>query len=301
MPADLYRDPTLGLRARLVDLVARIRERLAEVTDDFWRTLDDAAEERLDAMHGAMERVAECEELSLDTMARAEADLTTGLDELVQLIARIPTVEEEWRSLPDEVDDPPAAPEPWPLALPTFEERTALEKSLVALVRDRDREATVERDGQRSWVARFRDRDAPFSLRATAYTGGNGVISEVAMCLVTSVPRAAPALFVQHESLLNAFGKVLGVRHEVEVGEPSFDGLFLIEGTQETAALVLPPKVRALLLALARFDVPTLEIDPPRREASIRWRFEPAPAALDAAVRVLASIREVDARVRLKK
>lgn len=59
--------------------------------------------------------------------------------------------------------------------------------------------------------------------------------------------------------------------------------------------------MRALLLALARFDVPTLEIAPPERVASLRWQFEPAPPALDAAVRVLASIREADAHVRFSR
>ena len=167
-----------------------------------------------------------------------------------------------------------------------------MERKLVATVRDRDRHATVIKDGARTCIARFRDKDAPFALRATAYTNGNGQIAEVGMTLVTSVPRAMPRLLVRHETLVLSVGKVLGLKHEIEVGEPSFDGLFLIEGAPEAVTRLLVPPVRMQLMALSRFDIPTLEIDPPRRLASIRWRFEPQPRALDAAVRVLAAMRE---------
>ena len=71
-------------------------------------------------------------------------------------------------------------------------------------------------------------------------------------------------------------------------------------GAKEAALRLLSPNVRGQLLALSRFDVPTLEIDPPRRLASLAWRFAPAPKALDAAVRVLASIRETHAEVRFR-
>ena len=82
---------------------------------------------------------------------------------------------------------------------------------------------------------------------------------------------------------------------------PSFDGLFVIEGTRAAAALFLPPAVRAQLLALSRFDVPTLHMNPTSRTASLAWRFEPAPKALDAAVRVLArGSREQTASVPLQ-
>ena len=44
--------------------------------------------------------------------------------------------------------------------------------------------------------------------------------------------------------------------------------------------------------ALARFDVPTLDVSPAQGVAQLRWDFEPTPRALDAAIRVLTSIRE---------
>jgi hypothetical protein len=106
-------------------------------------------------------------------------------------------------------------------------------------------------------LARFRDRGAPFALRATLYAQGNGQVSEVAMWLVTSIPRALPRLVVRHETLVLSVGKKLGLKREVEVGDTSFDGLFLIEGTKEAADRYLGTAVRAQLLALSRFDIPT--------------------------------------------
>ena len=98
-----------------------------------------------------------------------------------------------------------------------------------------------------------------------------------------------------------SFGKALGMKHEITVGDTSFDGLFLIEGSRVAARRFLVPNIRSLLLDLARFDVPTLEVDPPSRIASLRWRFEPAPKALDAALRILAFIRDAHTEVHFRK
>jgi hypothetical protein len=298
MAADLYRDAQVGIRARLAELEARIREREAEVTPAFWESLDDDVRERLLSEREGVELVEPAS--SFEDLARAEQLLAAYLDELERLIARLPVMEEEWHALPDDVEAPPARRDPWPLGGPSREEWATMLRAFTATVRDRDREAVVVKDGARTCVAKFREREAPFALRATAYTNGNGQIAEVAMVLVTSVPRAMPRLLVRHETLVLSVGKALGLKHEVEVGEPSFDGLFLIEGAQDVVARLLVPATRAQLLALSRFDVPTLEVDPPRRTASLRWRFEPAAKALDAAIRVLAAIRETPPDLRFR-
>jgi hypothetical protein len=301
MPADLYRDASLGIRARLGELESRIREREAEVTDAFWASLDPDVRERLRTMRPLVAKSHAT--WSLEDLARAEGRLAAYLDELETLIARLPAIEAEWQEMPESVGDPPPPRESGVLHLPSEDERDTLRRAFIAVVRERDRDAVVEgaRSGSgRSLLARFRHQDAPYALRATAYTNGSGQIAEVAMWLVTSVPRATPRLVVRHESLVMAFGKALGIKHEVDVGDPSFDGLFLVEGGKEAALRLLSKNVRGQLMALARFDVPTLEIDPPSRTASVRWRFEPQAKALDCAVRVLASIRETPPVVRFR-
>lgn len=55
----------------------------------------------------------------------------------------------------------------------------------------------------------------------------------------------------------------------MDVGEASFDGLFTV--------------------------------DPPARRATVRWRFEPAARALDAAVRILSFVRKAPPYLKFRK
>lgn len=296
MRADLYRDVHVGIRARLADLDARIRERERELTDAFWTNLEPYVRERLSDLRKALELVgAE----SLDALARAEVLLSAYAAELDRWLARAPSLEEEWLEVPDDVDDPPPVPESGPELCET--DGRAFLRSFDAAIREAASDVEIAADGWWSCIARFRRRDAPFVLRASAMPAKNGQLRDVAMQLVTSVPRATPPLVVRHESLFAAVTKAMGWRHEVEVGDASFDGLFLIQGATNDVRRFLVPKVRTFLLSLAHFDVPTLEIDPPRRTASLSWFFEPAATAIDTAVRTLAMIRETPATISFRR
>jgi hypothetical protein len=294
---DLYRDALLGVRARVVELIARISEREAQVTRAFWETLPGEVREELAVLRAARDHVAA---VSLADLADAEGKLAAYLEQLDRLITDLPTMEAEWTQLPDEVDDPPPPRFSLLEGFATPGEADEVHRAFTAMVRERSADATVHGDSP-SFVARFRDRGAPFALRATIDTNGNGQVAEVAMFLVTSIPRALPRLVVRHESLVLSIGRALGLTYEIEVGDPSFDGLFLIEGSRAAADLYLVPAVRGYLLALSRFDVPTLDVDPERRTASLRWRFEPAPKALEAAVRILRAVRETPPSVHFRK
>lgn len=294
--SDLYRDALLGVRARVVELIARIDDREAEVTDAFWETLDPDMRDELASLRAARELVGTH---SLAELARAEGMLAAYVDQVDRLIAELPTMEAEWTEVPDDVQDPPPPRFSLLEGFATNDEACEVQRAFTAMVRARSPDAIVRGDSP-SYLARFRDRECPFALRATINTNGNGQVAEVAMFLVTSIPRALPRLVVRHESLVLSVSRVLGLTHEIEVGDPSFDGLFLIEGTRSAAALFLVPAVRVQLLLLSRFDVPTLDIDPEARLASLRWQFEPAPKALDAAVRVLRAVRETPPSVRFR-
>lgn len=291
MPAHLYRDAFVGIRARLTDLDVRIREREALLTKAFWNHLEPYVRERLDELRAGVELIGSH---SLDELARAEGLLTAYLDELDSWIARAPALEEAWLEVPTDVEDPPPLSEPqaWRTRLSPTDGRDFVRAFDVA-VHETANEVEIIQEDSWSCLARFRRRNAPFSLRASAVATDAGKLSAVSMQLVTSVARATPRLTVKHESLLAAVGKAMGLRQEVEIGDASFDGLFLIQGAKEDAIRFLVPKVRSFLMALARFDVPTLEIEPARRIASLAWCFEPVGDAIDAAVRTLAMIREM--------
>jgi hypothetical protein len=170
VPLDLYRDAQLGLRARLRELEARIREREGEVADAFWSSLDPRERDRLASMREAIDVLGDESAISHEQLARAETLAAHYLDELERIIAQLPSLEEEWRELPDEVPDPPQSTHLLDATL-VASERAALERSFAATVRDRDRDAEVLTDG-RSYLAHFRDHGAPFTLRATKHTRG---------------------------------------------------------------------------------------------------------------------------------
>jgi len=298
MSADLYRDAYVGIRARLVDLDARIRERETLLTEAFWTSIEPYLRERLAELRSALELIgAE----SLDKLSRAEVLLSAYADELDAWIARAPALEEEWLEVPAEVDDPPRIAKSGPLL--STADGDAFVRSFNEIVREATRNIAVEVETEGWWscVARFRHREAPFVLRASALPTESGKLAEVSMQLVTSVARATPRLVVKHEALFAAVAKAMGWRHEVEVGDASFDGLFVIQGARIDAEHFLVPKVRGFLLALARFDVPTLEIDPAKRTASLSWCFEPVGSAIDAAVRALTMIREIPSSIAFRR
>lgn len=298
MSADLYRDVHVGIRARLIDLAARIRERETLLTEAFWTSLEPYLRERLAELRSALELIgAE----SLDKLSRAEVLLSAYVDELDVFIARAPALEEEWLEVPAEVGDPPRVAESGPRL--SAADGGAFVRAFDETVRETTKSDAIEVETEGWWscVARFRHRGAPFVLRASALPTERGKLAEVSMQLVTSVARATPRLVVKHEGLFAAVAKAMGLRHEVEVGDASFDGLFVIQGARNDAEHFLVPKVRGFLLTLARFDVPTLEIDPTKRTASLSWRFEPVGSAIDAAVRALTMIRAIPSSIAFRR
>jgi hypothetical protein len=299
MSDDFYRDALIGIRARIGELDARIQDREAEVTEEFWENLSPETREQLASLRMGRELIAAD---THEELARGEGMLTAYLAELDRLIGDLPDIEASWAELPQDVPDPPEVRLGFNFddLGPTDEADREAVRNLTAIVRARASDAEVIGESP-MYIARFREHGIPFSLRAVLYTQGNRELAEVAMCLVTSIPRALPSLVVRHESLVLSIGKVLGLKHEVEVGDPSFDGLFLIEGTKAAADMFLVREVRTQLLALSRFDIPTLQVDPKARIASLQWRYEPAAKALDAAVRVLTAVRETPPSLHFRK
>ena len=291
-----YRDAHVGLRARLGDLEARIRAREAELTPAFWTSLDPYVRERLQHARAALAHIRSD---SLAVLSEAEARLSAYAEELDGWVNRAPQLAERWREIPDDIEDPPVPRlSGLPLA-PAPSSEYAVQ--FRAAVREVATDAELLRTSPRCMVARFRSRGAPFVLRAMAKATWNGQLRESGMQLLTTVARATPKLIVKHESLFVAVRKTMSLWRDVETGDASFDGLFVVDGEESDAQRVLIPKVRAALLALARFDVPTLRIEPSRCEASLSWSFEPAAKAITAAIRALVGIREIPATVSFRR
>lgn len=292
MPANHYRDAHVGIRARLRELEARILELETRFTDAFWTNLEPYVCERMRDLRAGLDLVSTS---SFEGLARAEALLSAYVGELELWIARTPALEEAWLERPGDVDDPPPIAPRGPRL--SNESSREFVRAFTMHVQETTNNVEIVEESFWSCLARFRHRDAPFVLRASALPTERGQIGEVAMHLVTSVARATPRLLVKHESLCAAVRKLFCPQHDVEVGDASFDGLFLVKGARHDVRRFLNPEVRTPLMALARFDVPTLEIDPQRQTASLSWFFEPAVRAIRAAVRTLIAIRETPATI----
>ena len=295
MAAELYRDANLGIRARAEELVVRIREREGQLTEAVWDNVAKDVLARKGDTIEALDLLHAGKDLSFEEVARIEGELSAWVEELDRMIDAMPAMEAEWGICPDDVADPPlpktAAVLGYPEAL--AELRTMFE----SIVHARHPLATFGRTNAASFVARFRERDTPISMRATALWASELGVQEVQMSMQTSVRRSMPRLSLRHETFFITFSKAFGVRQEIEIGEPSFDGLFLIQGDARAAKAFLTPTTRALLLGLARFDVPTLEIDPPARIARISWQFEPHTKAFENALKVLLAVRDLESEV----
>ena len=154
------------------------------------------------------------------------------------------------------------------------------------MVRERARDAEIVEREPGCILHVSATEAAPFALRATLYTQGNGQVAEVAMWLVTSIPRALPRLVVRHETpraVRSARRSGSSTRSRSASRRSTACSSSRARRRQRTSSSAA--RCSAQLLALSRFDIPTLDVDPTARTASLRWRFEPAPKALDAAVR----------------
>ena len=283
----VYRVANEALRDRAEDLwfVALARE--ARIRPRLRASLPDAVRARLDALRRGARRARTAVDLEAALIAYCEA-----LDEVIALA---PTIEAELLALDDEPAHPApdrrraSRPQPRGRALPP------LGVELARILRHRDPSAVVEPLGARAQRARFRVGGVPFAAVAELRPDARD-LDEVAFAVATSVRRGTPPLRLGPEGFWHGVGKALRIQHDLEVGDPSFDDLFLVEGTGESIRL-LGREARAALMRLARFDVPRLLVE--AGAATVRWCFEPAGAAVDAAVALLAAVRSVPCRISL--
>jgi hypothetical protein len=133
-----------------------------------------------------------------------------------------------------------------------------------------------------------RAHDAPVCLivEVPPFRGTRG--DAVEMRAATHVALAVPRVELSPESMLG---------HDIEVGDPTFDGLFDVVASPEDARRVLVAEVRAALVRLAWHDVPTVAIGD--GHAEIAWTYEPTRDAIEDASRALAALRKLDVDARL--
>ena len=116
---------------------------------------------------------------------------------------------------------------------------------------------------------------------------------------VTSVSRGTAKLRLRPEGWSDALFVFAHLKRESTVGDPTFDGYFFVEADPAVVRVLLHPEVRAALLTIAREDIPVLEVG--GGVATLRWRFEPTDASVEAAVTILRALRAAPPTVPLRR
>lgn len=302
-----YRDANAALRGRLAEISLQVQQIRGQLSEAYWSAFDAETRERaarLDALSKAS-----FADLALDAMTAAEQQLTSYLRELQERVQRLPELEASWwQALPDDVQAPIEQRKFWSMGWQMAWSAREIEKAFLQLVRSLDPEAQLSKTSH-SLEARYRRDGAPFFWRLSASINKNGEPMELASELTTSVRRSLPSLTLQSESFASTITKAVGLRRELEVGELSFDGQFLINGDRslpaeqqrEQVMPLLDAPLRAAILALAKFDVPSLSLEPSVPRAVLRWRYpELDPRVHALAEAILLQLREHPGTVQLR-
>ncbi len=310
MSGDAYRDDLEALFARVTDRHARVLELESR--------FDLSALERIDEQeHARLARKARAA-LSLDfrphgpagppsraELELLEADLISYESDLEALAARAAELELLARK-------PSGAPQPPALRRPrrprgsfhgavldeAFDFGESLRKTL-GFVRDFESHWEVRPEpsvlpGRAVLRARFVDGETPVAL-AVEITP-ESILARYHMTLATTVARAMPTVLAlpRTEILARALGFLRRKSHdlgpEVKTGDESFDATFAMRC--RSPSFELGGIVRRAMLALARFDVPTLRVT--SSEATLHYEYDPEPEPLRHALDVLSGLRSTE-------
>ncbi len=296
----MYRDPLEGVRSRVRDLDASILTLEARFTPAYHQHLPADRAARLSSFRDAAQAVRGSD---LAALRATEQVLTDYRDALEEAIAFAP----ELFAWLDAFPDAPAELEP--LGNPNLgamdrvvagafveEKMTEMERQLQGALKALGVSAPLTRLGQLASRARLQIKGVPFALAADLNFRGNYNIDPV-LRLSTTVRRGLPRTDLSPEMWRHAFCKALGLRRDRATGDFSFDSRFLVDVAEEAELDFLDGDVRAALLRLAYYDVPSLRID--AGQALLQWSFDPEEGPVRAAVDVLTALRRAQVSLTL--
>ncbi len=281
----VYRDDLGALRMQArqrIDALTVTEETLCPL---FWETLDPAEISALPALRKGVER-------SPDGLDREGIDrLFASLDGIERIVYgaldRLPSVESLWNApaaMPDAL--PTHAERLWPIIGFAESHYESLAAEWRALLRTRDREATLEReDDEYTWrgVLRVEGVGVRALWEPMARNANNN--AEDWITLGVSMPRATARLRLRPRGWSDDLLGVIGVRGGEKIHDEQFDGYFVVEATPEASGGLLPAEVKKGLLEISQEDVPLVEVN--AGYALVRWTFAPSARSVGGALRAL--------------
>lgn len=296
MSGGAYRDEGTGLAARLVGLRDDVDRSEKRLPPPAWRYLPASVALDLERLRAAVPREPPT---TMDAAQALEAALEAYKARLVVAIEAAREIEPRVGVAPDSA--PALEPNHGFGPLARFAEAAsrfgiggwlarldATFRDFEAIVSRRFPDARFDAPCASARRAMVRAGGAPicFLIEVPPFRGGGS--DSVELRAATHVALAVPRIELTPESLMG---------RDIEVGDPTFDGLFDVLASPDDAQRVLVAEVRSALVRLAWHDVPTVAIGDGRAE--IAWTYEPTRDALDDAARALVALRKLDVEARL--
>jgi len=284
----VYRDATEAARHRLREAHDRLGALDQRVTDALVERLP---EDLRNPLSRAREEGLGVPELnSADAVRTAEQRLARLEALYAQITELSPELERAYHELPDAVQEDVLKRNYNPLLHGhqiSNADLKLLHRELPRRIRQLDPSAQLHATPSRPLLdATFRFEGAPFFL--TTFSGGHRG-GEIEITLATGIRSSTPPLRMRPEQFSHAITKAMGIHRDAQLDNIEIDSRFLIDATNEDARALLTDEVLTALMSLARFDIPTLEIE--AGHAIIRWCFDPFTARLRTAATPLLAIR----------
>jgi hypothetical protein len=297
-----YRDERAALNERLDGLRRAIEQRESEFAEAFWEAMPSALRGEYNMLRPQCAPVDD----SLDALAHSVEAAGRCSEVLDRALAALPGVESDWNAHPS------ATPSiPWLSSkflarggrlLDRGDEVRALAEQLHRFARRHDPRATLSAGSEHhTFEVSLAASGVPLKL-GIEITGVSAQYSNQpmpAIHAVTSVSRGTAKLRLRPEGWSDALFVFAHLKRESTVGDPTFDGYFFVEADPAVVRVLLNPEVRAALLTIAREDIPVLEVG--GGVATLRWRFEPTDASVEAAVTILRALRAAPPTVPLRR
>ena len=130
-------------------------------------------------------------------------------------------------------------------------------KRVVGAAKTYDADAELSPRGWGDWGMALRVKGAPIELRLTYEQSSDK--SYVVLRVSTSIAPAAH-LTLEPEGILQDLLEMIGIRTEIEIGDPRFDPSFVIKGDAATAEAFLTKQIRKQLLVVGEEDTPRVTL-----------------------------------------
>jgi hypothetical protein len=286
-----YRDSLEGVQTRIADLRHQIAEKERTLTTTFWELIKQKYGENVRPLQEQSNQTGR----TMEECSRIEQALENHLSLIVQAIQDAPNLHREWTSVPHRfpnlgrrrtLERRYSQNGPYPLS-----EAQSAHKSVSLYLERRCQKVEYDPIVYDHLRAQFHYHDSPMILE-TVFDYHSPYL------ILTSMPQCTPRIVVRKRTMFSGlFARFTRKMSNAFTANTTFHDFFSIEDPQESGMSYLTKGLQTRLLIIARYDIPTLKLEP--GFAAISWNYSFSMAAMDAAIRTLHGLREVPTNIKL--